>query len=46
MDTKEIFSNWRPRKYFQIADEGNIFKMDTKDIFPNWTPRKYFQIGH
>ena len=46
MVTKQIFSNWTPRKYFQIGDQGNIFKMYTKEMFTNWTPRKYFQIGH
>ena len=46
MDTKEIFSNWTPRKYFQIAHEGNILKIDIKEMFPNWTLRKYFQSGH
>ena len=43
MDTKDIFSKWTARKYFQNGKQGNIFKMDTKEIFLEWTPMKYFK---
>ena len=42
MDPKEIFTNWTPRKYFQIGHQGNVFKLDTKEMFSKWTPRKDF----
>ena len=45
METKEIFSNWTPRQYFQVVHQGNIFKMETMEIFSKWTARICFEIG-